>query len=213
MRKIDKTKILSTNYKTWEEDIERSGNDHPNYISSATRREHYIDVVMNLLHIQEGLCAYTEMSLCSNDQFSEENWEDGNYSDRNPQILGQLDHFNPELKATKGWLWDNFFFIESDINTKVKGKQTVDDVLKPDRLDYDENELFEYDSRNHIFIANTDLAEDLQERINVMILKLGINFDPVIDKRKEYLNDKLKMKKFGLDFDINQFPTAFKMCS
>ncbi len=212
MRKIDKTNILSTEYKNWEEEFETKEQNHPKY-NSSNNKQHYTDVVMNLLHNQNGLCAYTEMRLCSNDLISEDNWKEGKYINRKPEILGQLDHFDPELKDTKGWLWDNFFFIDTDINTKVKGKKEVDDILKPDKSDYNENDLLEYDSKNHIFIANTDLEEDIQVRINAMILKLGINFDPIIDKRKEYLNDKLEMRKFGLDYEINQFPTAFKLCT
>jgi hypothetical protein len=211
MRKIDKTKILSTQYKSWEESLETQDSNHPKYNSS--KNDHYIDVVMNLLNVQGGLCAYTEMRLCPFTLIGNENWQNGKYINRHPEIKGHLDHFDPLLKASTGWLWDNFFFIDTDINTKVKGKHDVDNILKPDEQDYFEDTLLEYDPENHIFIANTELDSETRDRINKMIIKLGINFGPVIDLRKEYLGDKLALKKFGLDYEVTQFPTAYKMCS
>ncbi len=210
MRKIYKTKILSTLYKKWEENFEQTNQDHDKYNSS--NNTHYIDVIMNLLHVQGGLCAYTEMRLCNPELIDEKNWISGKYKDRHIEVFGQLDHFDPALKGRKAWLWDNFFFIDTDINTKVKGKNDVDYVLKPDTIEYDVNHLLEYDTDSHIFIPHSDLDDNTQERIKVMILKLGINFDPVIDLRKEYLKDKLSLKKFGLEYEVNQFPTAFSMC-
>jgi hypothetical protein len=208
MRKIDKSNILSTKYKQWEESIR--DRNHPEYNSSNNK--FYTDIVMNLLHIQEGLCAYTEMRLCAKELIENSNWEDGRYKFDNPEFKGQLDHFDPSLKKEKAWLWSNLFVIDTDINTKVKGKQDIDDILKPDTESYNEDELLEYDCNMHIFVANSSLGEEEQQRINKMILKLGINFDPVIDQRKEYLNDKFAMKRFGLEVEVNQFPTAYKMC-
>ncbi len=211
MRKIDKTKILSSHYKEWEEQFEQNQQNHGVYNSS--NNPHYVDVVMNLLHVQGGLCAYTEMKLCNTVLLEDGNWKNGKYTNRNPEILGQLDHFNPALKTGKAWLWDNFFFIHTDINTKVKGKKEVDDILKPDKPDYDVEQLLEYDSESHIFIPHSELDNDTQERIKKMILTLGINFDPVIDSRKKYLENNLLLKKFGLEYEINEFPTAFEMIS
>jgi len=213
MRKIDKTKILSTHYKSWEEKLEGNLQNHPDYKSSKIRKEHYIDIVMNLLHNQQGLCGYTEMRLCPLELLGENYWNEGRYVNRNAEVKGQLDHFDPLLKINKGWIWDNFFFIDTDVNTKVKGKLEVDAIMKPDSPDYSEDQFLNYDIENHIFFANTELEKGTQDRVNAMILTLGINFGPVIDLRKEYLRDKLAMKKFGLYYEVNQFPTAFKMCS
>ena len=182
MRKIDKTKILSTE-KAWEEQFELNNQNHPEYDSS--KNKFYYDVVMNLLNVQVGLCAFTEMRLCSDEVINENNWKEGKYSINKPEFKGQLDHFNPNLKPTKAWLWDNLFVIDTDINTKVKGKQDIDDILKPDTDSYKESELFEYDCKEHIFIANTELNRENQDRINEMIFKLGINYDPIIDLRKD----------------------------
>jgi hypothetical protein len=214
MRKIDKTKILSTVYKNWEDNLVNTDQNHGKYNSSAN--EHYIDVVMNLLHVQNGLCAYTEMRLCNEDLIAEDKWEQGMYNNRNPQFNGQLDHFDPTLKEHKAWLWSNLFLIDSDINTKVKGKKEVDDILKPDTDAYNEEDLLEYICDKNIFIANTELATDIQERINNMIIKLGINFDPVTDKRRRYIADKIKQIEFEIEdwnsIEIDEFPTAFRMC-
>ena len=54
MQKIDKTTIiLSTRYKTWEEDLETNGKRHPKYTSS--NHEFYYDIVMNLFHLAKSL--------------------------------------------------------------------------------------------------------------------------------------------------------------
>lgn len=222
MRKIDKTKILSAAYKRWEEEFEQQDQSHPEYTSSRVRKEHYIDIVMNLLHVQEGLCAYTEMRLCSAELIAENEWDDAEggenrkYKTRNPEVFGNLDHFDPSLKKDKAWLWDNFFFINTDINTKVKGKKEVDNILKPDTNEYNEEKLLEYICDKNIFIANSELPTELQQRINDMIIKLGINFDPVVDKRRKYIADKIKQIEFEIEdwdsIEIDEFPTAFKMC-
>jgi len=211
MRKIDKTKILSHQYKEWEEEFAKRQQIHEEYNSS--HNNHYIDVVMNLLHVQKGLCAYTERRLCKPDLLDEKNWISGKYNNRHPEIFGHLDHFDPKLKKESGWLWDNFFFIDTDINTKVKGKKEVDYILKPDTNEYEVNKLLEYDRESHLFVPHSDLDDKTQARIKNMILKLGINFDAVVDARKEYLEDKLAQKRFRLDPKINQYYSAFSMCS
>jgi len=210
MRKIDKSKIFSTRYKDWEAGLEKKGIAHPVYNSS--KNKYYKDVVLNLLHVQGGLCAYTEMKLCPKELIEKSNWKNGSFIEDNPQFKGQLDHFDPDLKTDKAWLWDNFFMVDTDINTKVKGKKKIDPILKPDLEAYREEELLEYDCNMHIYIPNSSLDVEKQNKVKEMILKLGINFDPVIDSRKEYLNDKLTQKNFGIPIEINQFPTAFKMC-
>ena len=171
---------------------------------------------MNLLHAQKGLCAYTEIRLCNEDLIAEDNWSEGCYNNHKPEIFGQLDHFDPKLKKEKAWLWDNMFIVHSDINTKVKGKKEVDYLMKPDTKDYDEVKLLEYDCDKNVFIANSKLTKDLQKRINDMILKLGINYDPVLDRRRRFLSDKLLQIKLNIEtwesIKIDEFPTAFTMC-
>ena len=213
MQKIDKTFILSSEYKQWEESMRET---HTPYNSSNNK--YYYDVVMNLLHCQKGVCAYTKMSLCDEKYYKEEYWKDGKYIISKPEFMGALDHFNPALKKGKGWLWDNLFVVQKDINDKAKRNRPVDDILKPDSVMYDPFSLLEYDEKVHVFIANTDLEESLQVRINDMIEILGINLSWVVKLRKSHLT-KIFPK---IEFEISsweeeqkaneQYFTAFEMC-
>jgi hypothetical protein len=155
MRHIDKTKILATKYKEWVNELNNSGEKHPE------NSRYYIDVVMNLLYCQEGVCAYTEMFLCSPKLLKKSRWENGRYQNegiiideygnlvriesksKKVETLGTLEHFDPELKGEKFWDWDNLFVIHSKINT-AKGAQEVDNILKPDSPDYNPFELLTY---------------------------------------------------------------------
>ncbi len=216
MRRLDKTKILSTEYRNWEQNLENSGTLHPTYNSSDG--EFYVDIFTNLLHIQEGLCAYTESALCDKQKVTETEWENGRFKLQGINIKpfckgGNLEHFNPDLKTNKAWLWDNFFFIDTDDNN-LKQKKSVDTILKPDTPEYDEFRLLSYDPDLHIFYANTDLPESEQQRVNKMIDTLGLNL--VKDIRRMFLQEKVEDIEFGKlktwnDTTVFQFPTAFEM--
>ena len=143
MRHIDKTKILATKYKEWVNKLNNSGEKHPE------NSQYYIDVVMNLLYCQLGVCAYTEIELCDPCHIEIEKWQDGRYialekmvdmngnitysdtKSKTVETFGTLEHFNPKLKGKKSWDWDNLFVIHSKINT-AKGAREVDNILKPD---------------------------------------------------------------------------------
>lgn len=213
MRKIDKSRMLSEAYKNWVEDLDIRGAGHPDYDSSSgiTGRQHYLHIVMNLFHCQDGLCAYTEARLCSCYHYSDDCWENGVYNKPKPESQGQLDHFDPRLKKTQGWAWHNFFMVHTDVNTKIKGSKNVDEILKPDNDDYDEFKLLFYDCEKHVYIANPALSTNDRERVRRMIEILGINFDPIYGQRKRYIISKLKLKSFGVDEPIEEFPTAFEM--
>lgn len=213
MRKIDKTTILSTAYKNWEELLET----HPDYDNSTIKKKFYRDVVMNLFHCQQGLCAYTEQLVCISDFYDAQNWQDGIYQKpANWFVKGQLEHFDSTKKKEKGWLWDNFFMADTDVNTKIKRSNSVDEILKFDSPDYDEFRLLEYNSTEHIFIASTDLEESIQDRINQMLFTLGVNHEPVRTVRAEYLEIQLKSvlieRNTWENIKILQFPTAFEFC-
>ena len=202
MRKLDKTCKLSTVYKNWEENLEKDNTKHPEY--NSTKGEFYTDIFTNLLNIQNKL--------------SKEKWKNGKFHEKIKKVKsicsdGALDHFNPDLKENKAWLWDNFFFISTESNNH-KGQKTVDNILKPDTNEYDEFELLEYVSKEHIFIANTDLDIEIQNRVNKMIDTLGINL--VQYQRKQDLQPKVEDITIGKiktwkNTNIYQFPTAFKM--
>jgi hypothetical protein len=125
MRKIDKTCHLSTTYFKWQKEL--LAGKHPPYDSSNNK--YYTDVITLLLHCQKGLCAYTEQYLCQPQCYEDGHWKDGCYKSDKPEFKGQLEHFNPELKKTDAWQWDNFFLADTDVNTKVKGQKKVDSIL------------------------------------------------------------------------------------
>lgn len=213
MQKIDKTLILSSEYKQWEESMSEF---HKPYDSS--KNKYYYDVVMNLLHCQKGVCAYTERSLCDESYYQLGCWGNGKYQISKPQFSGTLDHFDPNLKSTKAWLWDNFFVVDKDINDKHKRNKVVDAIIKPDSPLYNPFVLLEYDEQLHIFFANTDLEESTQHRINSMIETLGINLSWVTKIRKNHLRRIIEKIQFGIsnwqqeESSNEQFFTAFTLC-
>lgn len=215
MRKLTKICNLSTVYKAWIDAFEAVPIAHPEYNSSS--HKFYWDIVMNLFHCQAGLCAYTEMLLCAPDLYSTDKWIDGKYdlSNGKPQIMGQLEHFDRSLKKKKGWLWDNFFMANTDINTKVKLVNAAPRILRPDLVTYNEFNLLEYDLDKHIFLPNSSLSESDQAIVFEDILILGINFGPISEHRRVYIRDKLTLIQLGVqkweEISINQFPTALQM--
>jgi hypothetical protein len=219
MKKIDKKKQLSTVYKKWENVLEEKNTPHPKYISS--KGEYYIDIVMDLLRCQSGLCAYTEVQLCSLDYLTDNKWEGGRYKENIEGKVhnGQLEHFDEMLKwkekrekidtdnnviyQKKDWLWSNFFMVDSDTNNR-KSTKPIDYILKPDLDNYDPFKLFDYSIVTHMFTPNTELPDAERDRIKVMIEVLGINFPNVVDKRKQVVT---RTVKYPLENEM-EFPTA-----
>lgn len=219
MRKIDKICDLSTAYKAWQDQLEQEGKAHPKYNSSSGK--YYWDVVMQLFRCQKGLCAYTEQELCTEALFEESCWENGRYKDRPPSEMGrtgQLDHFDETLKSKKGdeeglkdWLWENFFMVESTINNR-KGTKSVDEILKPDNIDYNPYELLDYDVEAHLYLPNDALDENEAKSVKEMIKTLGLN--QVNPRRKKKLQKKFRTYRLeGQQFTmIDEFPTAYEFC-
>lgn len=220
MRKINKTCDNSTDYKTWEEDLELHETLHPKYNSS--KGKYYWDIVMQLFKCQKGLCAYTEQELCDEELFRDDLWEDGCY--KNPPAednrFGQLEHFDESLKSKKGdefgrkdWLWKNLFMVHSDINRR-KGTQQVDEILKPDTVDYAPFRLLEYDPEIHVFIPNQNLSSEISERVQQMIVILRINNVSAIRRKflmKHFVFARTQPVPLG-QIIPEQFPTSFEMC-
>lgn len=226
MRKLDKTQIISSLYKKWLDDLEEKNIPHPKYNSS--QNEFYLDIVMNLFNIQDGLCAYTEQLLCDNKFYDKENWDSGKYQNIRPEFNGQLEHFDESLKSKsndiegiKDWLWTNFFMVESDTNTKIKGKKQVEKdssgkyILKPDEPEYNEFELLEYDIKTHRFRANRNQSHELKAKIDRMIDILGLNYGVISRKRQEKITKHHKLinfKEYTWDsIPFGEFVTAIKM--
>lgn len=214
MRKLDKTKILSTAYKAWQDKLEHELQDHPTYTS---KHEFYIDVIANLLWIQEGLCAYTEQFLFDHNDLPTENWIEGKYGKGKFEFYGHLEHYDESLKQKKGWLWSNLFVVHSDINTKRKGSKPVKYVLKPDADNYDPFYLLEYNFKEHRFLPNSERDFDLQENILYDINVLGLNYQSLVQERKMKLNtliEEVNFKKKTLEearVSLKEYFTAFEM--
>lgn len=205
MRKIDKTKILSTQYRQWLDKLNDDQVKHPG------SRIYYYDVVMNLLYCQKGVCAYTEIALCNPGLLSEDRWENGRYTLEKPEPFGELEHFNPQLKKDKYWEWDNLFVIAERIN-KRKGAREVDDILKPDLPGYDPMVLLGYDVEAHVFYPHPGIEdESLKKRIEGMISVLQLNYDFVRRERRKFLNKVFEFDEVGFPTEIDRFFTAYEM--
>ena len=85
MQKIDKGQLLATNYKAWIDAINARSAAHPEYNSS--KNKYYNDIVANLLWVQRGLCAYTEMFLMDPEGVKPALWVSGSIA--KIEFLGQ----------------------------------------------------------------------------------------------------------------------------
>jgi len=209
MKKIDKTTILSKNYENW---VATLGEEHPKYDSS--KNKYYNDVKMSLLYCQEGLCAYTEEQLCDKELIKPHNWDDEKYAtsldNRTNLINGDLEHFDESLKFKQGWLWDNLFFVQGDINRKVKCSQAIQAILKPDAPHYDPYHYLAFDYRRNMFVANENLTPQEQEDIECMIQILGINANAF--KRNSLIKRLLKAVEYGIELEKpEEYITAWNM--
>lgn len=214
MRKIDKNydAIFSTKYKEWVNNLESSNTKHPN------SRTYYDDVVMDLYRCQQGVCAYTEMHICVPNLYVEDNWSNGKYKIIVDEVVrsdhfGELEHFNPDLKNHKYWLWDNFFMIHAKINS-LKSNKLVFPYLKPDLNDYLPGKYFDYDESTHRFIPNTEITDmTIQKEIQYMIDEvLFLNHGVVLNDRKDYINSvKFKIEN-DLNYVVDRFYTSVAWC-
>jgi hypothetical protein len=204
MRKIDKTEVLATAYKAWESNI-KSGDPHPKYNSSGG--PFYYDIIANLVWVQKGLCAYTEYQMQGHEHTAPGKWANGKFDKFS--FAGQLDHYDPELKTTQAWLWDNFFL--------VKGSIKPNGLLKPDKKDFEPAFYLEYDVNTHLFYPNRNRTVTEQLAIKHDIETLGLNWDPIKTRRESYLNKKIRAVKYGQQTyndtftELYQFFTAFEL--
>jgi len=215
MRKIDKSTNFSTKYKEWLDKIEEADKDHPKYSSSNFR--FYNDIKFDLLRCQKGLCAYTEMRLCASEILTKDNWEGGKYKFEKgvTKSAGQLEHFDSNLKEKKAWIWDNLFVADSDAN-RDKSTIKVDEILKPNKADYDPHKLLEFDFEKMVYIPNSERKPKEQNRIKAMIEILGINHPGHVKTRREGFVNKLKKEiEFEIfdkdEYEEDEFPTVVEM--
>lgn len=222
MRRIDKTRILSTEYKNKIAGYDKAGKNHP-----GESWQHRTDVVMNLLYCQEGLCAYTEMPLCNPDLLKEINWENGRYVKEEKRNKcgqpiyynkegkdidhdGSLDHFDPRLKETQYWKWENLFMTRYKTNID-KRQVRVDDILKADLQEYDPFRLLAYDIDANFFCPHPALDKEKESRVEYMIDALQLNRGHVVNERKKYLNEFQEKEEFDKRVTPKCFITACKM--
>jgi hypothetical protein len=213
MRRINKTVILAKQYKDWLDDLTKNNKQHPSYNSSNGR--FYYDIVANLIWVQSGLCAYSERWMQDHTLFEPGNWMNGKF--KKFEFSGQLDHFDCSQKDNLGWLWDNFFLIDSDINVKIKKTNQPSGILKPDLTNFNAADYLEYDPSIHCFIPKRTLDFDVQEKVLRDISYLGLNFQPIIDIRRQYLAPLIEDVKYELKTyeevkrSMHQFFTAFEL--
>lgn len=213
MRFIDKKSHEALKYQSW---LKRtSGKEHPKYNSSSFI--HYYSIIYDLLICQNGLCAYTEKFLASVEQLQDVKWSKNNCMPF--KFAGQLDHYDPTLKTKYGWLWDNFFVVDTDVNIKNKRQIIPKGILKPDKNDFDAFSVLDYDIKEHIFIPKIILKQAEKDNILHDLFALGINFEPIVQLRKKYLNPYLQKLNYHqqslteIQSELFQFHTAFLMAA
>ncbi|MBV7529457.1 hypothetical protein [Chitinophaga sp. sic0106] len=216
MKKIDKKLegILSAKYRDWVIKLEdKQGNHNGDY------KYYYDDVVMSLYKCQQGVCAYTEMHICIPELYTDLNWEAGRFK-LNPDIdfkrtdhLGEMDHYDPSLKAEKYWRWSNLFMIHAKINS-LKRNTAVVPYLKPDLENYSPEEYFDYDESTHRFVPNVSIEdENIRKEIQHMIDNvLFLNHGVVQRERRDYIQWIRQDIRFGLPYVVDRFHTAVSFC-
>ena len=209
MRKIDKSKILSKNFRKFEKSLKVD--KHPPY-ESKEKREYYTDIKMSLLYAQKGLCAYSEKSLISDmSLISLDKWIDEIYTkeltdNEKKSIKGDIEHFDESLKAKNAFLWDNLFVVDTHINCRVKGRKPIKNILKPDEKWYNPYDYLEFDLETGLFLPHYNLSPEIEKDVEYMIDILGLNC--YYGERKEYLELILDLYPKR---EPKQFITAWKM--
>lgn len=211
MRKIDKdkAKILSRAYLKWVEELDRDKKKHPR------GRKYYVDVLMNLLHCQKGVCAYTEFFLCQPALTGPANWKNGRYQqDReqgSPERLGEIDHFDPKLKKDRYWEWDNLFVVLERIN-RLKKEKTVHPMFKPDSPGYEPGKYLAYDPVTHRFRPSPDIKDNtLKKQVEQMLKVFNINYALIVYERESYLSRVSAHREANEPITIDRFFTACRM--
>lgn len=209
MQQIDKSKAtLPASYQAW---INAGTIDNKDFRSS------YDDIVMSLYKCQQGLCAYTEMSICIPELYADDKWANGkhtippNAACKRDDHFGELEHFDPQNKKVHYWNWDNLFMIESKINS-IKSNKPVHHFLKPDLPSYEPEKYFDYDENTHQFIPNTDIEDaQMTAEIKYMIDEiLCLNHGVVKRERENYLNELKDKQQRKQPYSVDRFFTSVK---
>lgn len=225
MKKIDKINTLATKFEKADKPTTYNSSNYP----------YYVDVFLALLYCQQGLCAYSEKRLLDMPQDdiaklfkNGEVVKNGKKKEKPAVIFGDIEHFNSVLKKENGWDWDNLFIALDSINQKVKKLEEpilqkkcmekkwdfkeVMELLKPDMPDYQWDTYLYYDSEEHEFRAKDELDDVLVDKIESILLVLGINCAPIKRERIVQVERWLSELKEGKTPQVDEFPTAFEFC-
>ncbi|MEY2830741.1 MAG: hypothetical protein RIQ33_2599 [Bacteroidota bacterium] len=214
MKKINKSEKLATEYFHWVKQLEVN-KEVKSYDSSNNK--FYLDVLINLIVVQNGLCAYTEFRLVEEKEVAalKKLFVKGKFTGNKPESSFEIEHFDSKIKKTKGWNWENLFAVYDSINTKVKRIQEpklgIKKVLKPDTEKYDPLKFLDYDETEHIFIPNDTLKSLQKKQVKEMITVLGLNWAQIKMKRREFIKEQSFLKEFNQSTNIHQFITAYEI--
>jgi len=224
MRKIDKSNLIVSEFKKELKEFVAVNNKHPDYNKDTKfKNKHYSSVFFNLLGCQKGLCAYSEAKISSINFLSNENWLDSFFIGKIPNgIDGDIEHFNPDIKENEAWEWSNLFVVSTYINRKIKGRNKVNTIFKPDNFDYEPSKYMTFNFNTQIFVPLPKLEfENIEMFNNVkeMIKFLGLNSETVKSRRTDMLLDfkkdienKCKTIEYIEKNNLHEFFTAFEMC-
>jgi hypothetical protein len=205
MRKLDKKIQFANEYKKWQE-------AHPDHPYDSSRNPFYRDVLTELLILQDGLCAYTEFRLVDRAQLEayKKGFVEGKQTmEPGTKAMAHLEHFDPRLKDSQAWKWENLFAVLGAINEDKRTK-AIDPLMKPDSNEYDPMVMLAYDKDLHQFYPSRKRSVEEQEIIRQAILVLGINNPTIIlHRRKELIAALRRHLWFGESVEVDQFPTAF----
>jgi hypothetical protein len=210
MRELDKKITLATAFETWyNQDSARP------YHSS---RYPYYDVLYELLIIQDGLCAYTELRLIDPENLEKlkNGFVDGKYTaDYKPDVPAQIEHFSKARKITCGWDFNNLFGVYDRVNllkNHLENKYGADEILKPDSENYSSQKYLMYDKEEHIFFPNINLDRISHQKVSNMIIVLGLNNDYIKMTRKNYIEMIKALEEYSeVKQTVTQFHTAYSM--
>mgnify|MGYP000845477279 FL=1 len=220
MQKISKKISFAKSYERWESEF--GSEKHDAYISS---HKYYEDVLAELLILQGGVCAYSELQLINQSNLNElkNNFNSGKLQSnalRKFRLPIDLEHFDSRLKTDFGWKWSNFFAVYNLINQKDKRNEEdkllkkglhVDTILKSDLESYDPIELLDYDYDLNLFLPNKELSNEDFERVKVMITCLGLNNAFVKMNRENYYNELNNRIALGENPQLYQFFTGWEI--
>lgn len=140
-------------------------------IPSDKLKPYWTDILDDLMNAYNCICAYTCMSI--------------------HEITGSstVDHILPKsMHWEKAYQWDNYLLVCGKMNAK---KSNRTDILDP--MDIGED-WFRLDMCTLEVYPNSELPEDIKQRVQNTIDQLALNRKKLTDVRLKYLTDYLEGK-------------------